>query len=178
MRDCEDALMREYEKVVDLWAHEGEMALNLASIWVVLQVGLGSAVALLYVQKATWGSLGYLFFFVAGALTNAAWFFMLSRAKVRRDNWSLLGLQLERKLACVSKLSIFEIENALHEQKTALELFEGKIRERKVNWWEKPGVSRIVHYGVILMLIIWIALILASWLYKFPVVHLLYINLN
>lgn len=169
MRDNEDALMCEYEKIVDLWAHEGKMALDLASIWVALQVGLGSAIALLYVQKATWGSLGYLFFFVAGLLTNIAWFFMLSRARVRRDNWSLLGLRLERQLADVARLSIFETESALHEQKIALELFEGTIRERRVQWWEKPGVSRIVHYGVILMLIIWTLLILASFFYKFPV---------
>jgi hypothetical protein len=144
------------------------MALDLSSIWVALQVGLGSAVALLYVQEASWGSLGYLFFFVTGAITNVAWFFMLSRARVRRDNWSLFGLELEKQLADVARLRIFEIERSLHEQRSALELFDDAVRERRVHFWEKPGVSRIVHIGVVVMSFVWTALVLASFLYSFP----------
>jgi len=150
---------REYEKVVDLWAHEGKVAWDLISVWAILQVGLGSAVSLLYVQPVSWRAPALVTLFIIGAIVNFAWIFIIYRAKMRRENWFCLGLEFERQLNVSASFGIFEIERRVREEKTALELYKGTVRERHLRFSEKAGALRVVHIGVFVMLAVWIILI-------------------
>ena len=160
----EEILMCEYEKVVDMWAHEDKAAWELVSIWVVLQVGLISAVSVLYVQKVSWNAPALGILFVAGAITNFAWVFILYRAKVRRNNWFCIGLEFERHLNGENRFGIFEIERRVIEEETTLELYNGTVRERHLRFYEKSGALKFVHYGMFLMLIGWAVLIIRALL--------------
>jgi hypothetical protein len=151
--------MFEYQKVVDLWAHEGKIAWDLISVWAVLQVGLGSAVSLLYVQHVPWRAPALFTLFIAGAIVNFAWIFIIYRAKMRRENWFCLGLEYERQLNGSDRFGIFEIERRVREGKKALELYNGSVRERRLSLSEKAGALKVVHFGVFLMLAVWIILI-------------------
>jgi hypothetical protein len=96
----ENALLREYEKVIDLWIGEDRSAWELVSIYMAVQGGLASVSALLYTQSShDLASLRYLAVFLIGAVSSFAWFFILWRAKMRRENWFLVGLATEQELA-------------------------------------------------------------------------------
>jgi hypothetical protein len=158
----QNALLREYEKVVDLFLSEGRTAWELVSIWVVIQVGLGSAVALLHAQNISWGSDAYLILLFSGAISSLLWFLVQCRAKMWRENWLFYGLRLERWLNQTGlTLGIFEFECKVREGKRALELFDDKVRERGQNMWESLGALRIAHVFMLVMLAIWTVLFFA-----------------
>jgi len=160
---AEEPLLREYEKTVDLFMSEDRTAWELVSIWIVLQVGLFSAFALLLSQQVRWGSIGYLILFSAGAITSLAWGFMQFRSKMWRENWLLFGLTLERQLKerCIM-LNIFEFEHLVREEGIALEFFEGEIRRRNQAWWERIGALRLPHWAMFISAFVWFVLFLFS----------------
>jgi hypothetical protein len=174
----EDVLLREYEKIVDLFISEGRIAWELVSIYVALQVGLISGVVVLLSNKAPWFLFQTLFFLALAS--SIVWFFMQYRAKMWRDNWLLAGLRMERRLKARGlvfdpEFSIFEIENRVRRHKLALELSDDKglhynnIRYRNQRWCEKSGALRVAHDGMILLALVWGALLIVSFHYRFIV---------
>jgi len=161
----ERAGLLEYEKTVDLFMSEGRIAWELVSIWMVLQVGLGSAIVLLHVQRATWGSIGYSILFSAGAISSLAWGFMQFRSKIWRENWLLYGLRLERELnARDMRLNLFEFEHRVRKKRIALGLVNNEIRERNQRWYEEIGALRLAHWGMFVLAIVWFIFLLLNLL--------------
>jgi hypothetical protein len=91
--------LSQYEKTVDLYVHEDRVAWDLVSIYMVVQVGLISAVAALFVAfKSYLGTFRFVFLFLAGFFYSFLWFFAFWRSLMWRQNWYLAGLRIEREL--------------------------------------------------------------------------------
>ena len=172
--DTDDILIREYEKIVDLFISEGRAAWELISIWGVIQVGLISGFILFYtsipasIQGNNLGDIRYLIFSFAGVGSNFLWFFMQCRSKMWRENWLLAGLKLERQLRIGERIidngncySIFEVERLVTKKKQTLELSEDpcthqqEIRYRDQKWREKIGALKLAHWSMVLLGIGW-----------------------
>jgi len=156
----EEALLREYEKVADLFMSESRTAWELLSIYMIVQVGLVSAIVVLLSEGVSVTPFGYPILFPAGSLFSFAWFFMFYRNKMWRDNWFLLGLRTERQLRDRGiVLDIFQTEH-LGREKLALELFDEEIRYRNQRWHEKIGGLRVAHYAMFAVGVVWFMLFL------------------
>jgi hypothetical protein len=164
----QDALLLEYEKLIDLLQSEGRISWELVSIYIVIQTGLASAVAvLLAVAPFNMGNLRFLFLSLAGLFSSFGWCLIRYRANMRRENWFLAGLRHERQLVdsgilIRSDFNIFEIERIVKERKNALELFNNEIRFRRLHWYEKIGALRLTHWAMFLIGIGWLTLIIIS----------------
>lgn len=176
--DNEQALLREYEKVVGLFTSEDRTAWELVSIYWVIQVGLISALVLTLEKFTVIEILRYRWFiFLIGGVVSLAWFFIQCRSHMWRENWLNFGLDLERQLnKCMRKqsercmkepcieLDIFEFEQRVREDKKAKEFFKNEniVRERKQKWWEQFGALRLTHWSTVFIAIIWFGLLLTS----------------
>lgn len=172
MLDHQDALFREYEKTIELWIDEGRSAWELVSIYMAVQVGLASVFAFLFTQNSpNFGSLRYSSVFLAGIFSSLAWFLILYRARMRRENWFFLGLRMERELRDRGvfrdrdhRFNIFEVENAVRNKRLALESFkdrcckEEEIRFRHQRWYEKLGALWLAHVSISVIGIVWLIL--------------------
>ena len=157
--DTEEALLREYEKVVDLFKSELRLVWELVSIYMLVQVGLFSTIAVLLSEGKPFTPFGYPLLFPAGAISSFAWFLMLYRSKIRRDNWFLVGLRTERRLRNSGiTLDIFQTEFRVKEDKLALEYFKSEdiIRFRNLRWFERIGAVRVAHYAMLFVGIVWL----------------------
>jgi len=168
--DTEEALLREYEKIIDLFMFQSREAWELVAIYMAVQIGLASAIVLLLSsERLASVSFGFSILFLAGAISSLAWGVMQYRNLMWRMNWLLAGLRLERQLnESGIMVNIFETERLAREEKKVLEFFEGKIRFRYQRWWERIGMLRLVHYAMLVLAILWFILFLASlfmWLY-------------
>lgn len=163
MKASEEGLLREYERTIELFLGESRIAWQLVSIWVVVQVGLGSAVALFYTQQTVSGSFGYLVLLFSGMLSNLAWIVIQYRAKMWRENWLLYGLRLEKQLHQLGiNVNIFGFEQKVREKMIALEYFDSQVRERDQRLREKFGALRISHFAMLIVFALWLILLLAS----------------
>lgn len=161
--DIEEALLREYEKIVDLFMNESRVAWELVSIYMAVQMGLLSALVITLSRGIPLLTLGYwwMFLLLAGAISSFAWFFMLYRNKMWRDNWLLEGLRLERQLRSRDiTLNIFELEHFVKERKFALEWFKDEVRYRNQRWHERIGSLRVARYAMLVLGFLWLSFLL------------------
>jgi hypothetical protein len=170
------ALLEEYEKAIDLWIAEGRSAWELVSIFMVVQVGLISVLVLLYNQASgSMGSIRFLLVSLAGVISSFAWFFILYRARMRRENWFFLGLRMERRLFISRRFRIFAVEHAVRIEKKALEYFrnDDEIRFRDQRYFEKAGALRVAHWSTFVIGIGWLILLIIFVTFRIIYTHVI-----
>jgi hypothetical protein len=160
----EEALLREYEKTVDLFIGEDRIAWELVSIYMAVQIGLASAVVVIYTKElGNLSVIGFRIFCLAGFVSSLAWFFIQYRSKMWRENWLLTGLKIERELKDRGiRLDLFETEYRIRKKIVALELFDDKIRYRQQYLHERIGALRVAHYSMFVLGIIWLVALFFS----------------
>jgi len=171
---AEDALLREYEKIVDLFMNESRIAWELVSIYMAVQGVLLSALVITLSRGVHLLTLGYwwLGLFLGGAVSSFAWFFLFYRSKMWRANWLLKGLRLERQLRNRGlTLNIFELEHCVRTEKSALEYFKGEVRYRSQRWYERIGLGA-AHCAMLVLGLIWLSFLLYEIIKFFCTLHL------
>lgn len=163
----EEALLREYEKAIDLFMFEVRLAWELVSIYFAIQIGLVSAFVILQTQKPAFAEPSWnLVLFLAGSLSSFTWFFILHRSAMWRKSWLLEGLKIERELKDRGlTLDIFKTERLMREEGLALELFDNKIRFRKRHLHEKIGALSPTHSAMLVLGFGWLGALL--WILLF-----------
>jgi hypothetical protein len=162
----EDALLRQYVKTVDLYMHEDRIAWELVSIYLALQVGIVSAIALLFTQyEAYLGTFRYALLFFAGGVSSLFFFFALYRSLMWRENWYLAGLRIERQLDPNPDLPDFGIFGIMRRSRShdkwKLKLFNDEdfsfrnIRFRDQRLRERGGALKLFHVAMLIFSILW-----------------------
>jgi hypothetical protein len=167
-------LRLQYNNAIELFMGENRISWELVSIYLLVQVGLVSAVAVLFtLPSSRLGNIRFMVIFTVGAASSVVWYFIHSRSRMRRENWMLVALKNERRLAQLHyvrdrEFGIFEIEDSCRNEGLALELFKrdcqsrGEIRLRRQRWTEKHGALKLIHWGMLVVALIWLVLLMLS----------------
>jgi len=163
----ERVLLEEHREILDFLLSESRIAWELVSIYIVVQVGLGSIIAVLLSRDSGFSFPVNSSVFLVGFLSSLLWVFMMYRSKLRRKHWLYAGWKLEWQLRDRGlALDVFEKEYYVSEKKLAFEFFEfedkKEIRWRNQGWHERIGALRAAHWIMIGLTIFWFILLLVS----------------
>lgn len=158
--------MREYEKCFDFVLHQDRIAWELISIYLAIQIGLISGIAILYsTGKSMIATTAFQAFFVMGSLISFIWFFILYRNKLWRGIWQLKCLQIEKELKKAGiAIGIINTFYDVLEHKYKLVKVREEIRREPLTALEKFPTLSIITWGMLAIGFGWIIVYLLTYI--------------